>query len=279
MPAKRRRLDASPAGSAAATAGPRRPLFVIAPAAFGKLPANKVGKPPVSPATHLALLGDVLVCENPDKLDTLPVGIRGPHPSARMLGIHAEWVAKAAREHPGQPIVLVGHSFGARCTAHLALGLVEVVNKGAESTTTPFDAALPSAVKGLLLCGYPIQNSKKATSPARVDVLERLWTESPLPLLLLRGTGENDAPDFQSLVDRLVAMDGGPAGVSKSAFYTDKGKHNPFAGSAKVTQLLPADGSADGVSVDTQILHYEHQNSLAMARVRHFVDECIGVPS
>ena len=77
MPAKRRRLDASPAGSAAATAGPRRPLFVIAPAAFGKLPANKVGKPPVSPATHLALLGDVLVCENPDKLDTLPVGIRG----------------------------------------------------------------------------------------------------------------------------------------------------------------------------------------------------------
>ena len=99
-----------------------------------------------------------------------------------MLGIHAEWVAKAAREHPGQPIVLVGHSFGARCTAHLALGLVEVVNKGAESTTTPFDAALPSAVKGLLLCGYPIQNSKKATSPARVDVLERLWTESPLPV-------------------------------------------------------------------------------------------------
>ena len=101
-----------------------------------------------------------------------------------MLGIHAEWVAKAAHEHPGQPIVLVGHSFGSRCTAHLALGLVEVVNKGAESTAAPFAdaAALPPAVKGLLLCGYPIQNSKKATSPARVDVLERLWTESPLPV-------------------------------------------------------------------------------------------------
>ena len=77
MPDKRRRpADASPASCAAATAGPR-PLFVIAPAAFGKLPANKVGRPPVNPATHLALLGDVLVCENPEKLATLPVGIRG----------------------------------------------------------------------------------------------------------------------------------------------------------------------------------------------------------
>ena len=42
---------------------------------------------------------------------------------------------------------------------------------------------------------------------------------------------------------------------SKSAFFTDKGKHNPFAGSAKAIQLPPPDGSADGVSADAQILH------------------------
>ena len=79
-PNKRRRTDAEEPVSSTSAAG--RSLFVIAPAAFGALSKNKPGKPPVNPGTHLALLGDVLTCENPDKFDRLPTGIRGrrPHP-------------------------------------------------------------------------------------------------------------------------------------------------------------------------------------------------------
>jgi pimeloyl-ACP methyl ester carboxylesterase len=154
-------------------------------------------------------------------------------------------------------IVLVGHSFGCRNTAHLMLNEVEKLSKDEIKANPSFKfecgAGALDSVAALVLIGYPICDTKGDASVRR-KVVERLWQDVSVPVLFIKGTKDSDYGIFSKCVQSLAKN---PAPAARTVHDVEGGGHNPFKG-----------GSAR--KVDGRPL-FEHHNELACAAIASFI--------
>eukprot|EP00040_Diaphanoeca_grandis_P018617 m.97915 g.97915 ORF g.97915 m.97915 type:complete len:267 (+) comp27022_c0_seq1:391-1191(+) len=229
-----------------------RPIFIIATGSGGSLPKDKVGQPPVSHSTLLETIGDIHVCS-----------VRGGNGATRKVlqELHSFINKTLKKTDANRPVFLVGQSFGSRLIAHLVNRKPEKETKKKSKPNEPkeFDvehAPLPSNIKGLVLCGYPIQNMK-GSSEERSLVVKALWQTSSYPILFVKGTRDADYPEFSKLVTSSKKANA-KVNVARIVHTTADGGHNPFDG--------PKTPKLEG-----GVVHYEHQNKLALDAVIKFV--------